>query len=53
MNQPVLHMGIINGCLGYIGGHQFTYFGGDQTMLKYMVILRDFPYNGALFGLVI
>ena len=32
--------------------HSITHFGGIKQC-KSMVILRDFPYNGTLFGLVI
>lgn len=30
-----------------------THLLGDQTSSKYMVILKDLPYNSALFGLEI
>ena len=33
-------------------GHQITHIGGIKQY-KSMVILRDFPYNSAVFGLVI
>ena len=33
-------------------GHEITYFGGIKQC-KCREILRDFPYNSAVFGLVI
>ena len=40
-----------NGVQGSLNCHLF--WGGNQTSCKCMVIFRDFPYNSALFGLVI
>ena len=47
-NTGVIYRGSLNG----------THFGGiklsnNANIYIYMVVSRDFPYNGALFGLVI
>ena len=37
---------------GFVTGHYITLFWGDQTWCKCVVSLMDFPYDSALFGLV-